>query len=111
MNYKVGDMVTIREWDDMAGEFGSVSDDDISGSINTHPHFVPSMKELCGKTAEIFEIRDGKFRIIKLKFPQDSSYSPWNFSEQMFVGYVNEEMKRLEAHAEESDIEGFLLSI
>lgn len=45
---RVGDRVRIREWDDMAEEFGI---DD--GSILCQYHFPEAMKEACGRTATV----------------------------------------------------------
>lgn len=44
MKYKVGDVVRIREWDDMENEFGL----DCDGAIKCQGSFVISMKEFCG---------------------------------------------------------------
>lgn len=45
--YKVGDIVQIRQWDDMAEEFGTT----IHGSIACRSwHFVEEMKKYCGKS-------------------------------------------------------------
>lgn len=60
--FKVGELVRIRQWDDMAEEFGTTSTD----SVNCKCLFTDSMKPLCGKYAEITKIRDdGK---VKLRF-------------------------------------------
>lgn len=47
MEFKVGDVVRIRQWDDMLNEYGKDSDGDIVCSHNTI--FCSSMKYLCGK--------------------------------------------------------------
>ena len=44
VEFKVGDRVRIRQWDDMAREFG-VND----GCINVECSFVKGMNHLCGK--------------------------------------------------------------
>lgn len=48
-NFKVGDKVRIRQWDDMVREFGVDGDGDIKTSVS----FVRSMKSLCGKKAKV----------------------------------------------------------
>lgn len=53
--FRVGDLVTIREWDDMAQEYG-VAD---NGDIKVGMGFPASAKVLCGKVAQITEIGRG----------------------------------------------------
>lgn len=50
--YRVGDKVLVRQWNDMAKEFGLNE----CGSINTYCHFVDSMKKYCGKIVTIVKI-------------------------------------------------------
>ena len=52
--FKVGELVRIRQWDDMAKEFGT----DSFGSVVCNYHFTKGMKPFCGKYAEITKIRD-----------------------------------------------------
>ena len=51
--YNVGDEVTIRQWDDMAAEFGL----DGFGDINVSKTFTESMKQYCGQTLPIVYVR------------------------------------------------------
>lgn len=52
--YNVGDKVTIRQWDDMAAEFGLNK----LGDINTPGYiFARCMKRYCGQTLSIVRIR------------------------------------------------------
>lgn len=53
--FNVGDIVRVREWDDMAREYGV----DIDGDINTPVYFVKGMKPLCGDRAKITRIYAG----------------------------------------------------
>lgn len=53
--FKPGDRVRIRQWDDMEKEFGLDEDGDI---MTPHETFVSYMKELCGQEATINEISD-----------------------------------------------------
>lgn len=51
--YNVGDRVTIRQWDDMAAEFGL----DVYGAIKTpQALFTEPMKRYCGQTLPIVRI-------------------------------------------------------
>lgn len=47
--YGIGDIVQIRDWDDMADEFG----ENKNGSINCPMVFVSDMRNLCGETFQI----------------------------------------------------------
>ena len=60
--FKVGELVRIRQWDDMEKEFGRNS----LGTINTQQGFLRKMKPLCGKYAEITKL-DKENRVL-LKF-------------------------------------------
>ena len=72
MNYKVGDKVIIRKWDDMEKEFGLDSDGDIKAKCC----FVKSMREYCGKEMIIERYRgNGLFNMVGTNF---------NFSEDTF---------------------------
>lgn len=51
--YNVGDKVTIRQWDDMAAEFGL----DVYGDIKVpKAYFTEPMRKYCGKTFTIVHI-------------------------------------------------------
>lgn len=60
--FKAGELVRIRQWDDMAKEFGRNS----LGTINTQQGFLRKMKPLCGKYAEITKL--DKENMVLLKF-------------------------------------------
>ena len=66
--FRVGDLVTIREWDDMAQEYG-VAD---NGDIKVCMGFPASAKMLCGKVAQITEI--GRGVRLKLVNPVKAPY-------------------------------------
>lgn len=51
--FKVGELVRIRQWDDMEKEFGTTA----SGTVNCKCGFTVTMKPLCGKYAEIKDLR------------------------------------------------------
>ena len=50
--YQIGDQVTIRQWDDMAAEFGL----DERGRIKVPRKFTRDMKQYCGQTLPIVRI-------------------------------------------------------
>lgn len=76
--FKVGELVRIRQWDDMVKEFGTRP----TGSVNCKCCFTDGMKPLCGKYAEIKDLRvDG---IVFLRFFNcDDSVENWNYSIDM----------------------------
>ena len=76
--FKVGELVRIRQWDDMVKEFGTRS----TGSVNCRCLFTKGMKPLCGKYAEIKDLLvDG---IVFLRFFNcDDSVENWNYSTDM----------------------------
>ncbi len=52
-NFKVGDIITVRSWDDMAKEFGVFEE-----LIVTPIAFIPAMEKLCGKKARIHTVNN-----------------------------------------------------
>ena len=76
--FKVGELVRIRQWDDMAKEFGTRS----TGSVNCRCLFTVAMKTLCGKYAEIKDLRvDG---IVFLRFFNCEKVDKcWSYSTDM----------------------------
>lgn len=53
----IGDILLVRQWDDMIREFGT----DANGYINTRYGFRPDIKYLCGKQFRVMEILNGVF--------------------------------------------------
>ena len=76
--FKVGELVRIRQWDDMVKEFGTRS----TGSVNCRCLFTEGMKLLCGKYAEIKDLRvDG---IVFLRFFNcEKEDKCWSYSTDM----------------------------
>lgn len=76
--FKVGELVRIRQWDDMKKEFGLT----MLGSISCRCCFADGMKPLCGKYAEIKDfLLDG---IVHLRFFNcDDSVENWSYSIDM----------------------------
>ncbi len=60
--FKVGELVRIRQWDDMEKEFGT----NHLGTILTQEGFLGKMKPLCGKYAEITRLHEDNG--VSLKF-------------------------------------------
>lgn len=74
--YKVGDIVQIRQWDDMAEEFGTT----IHGSIACRSwYFVEEMKKYCGQKLRIRAIQ--KFDDIYYYL---NTADTWTFTSEMF---------------------------
>lgn len=80
--YQIGDKVTIRQWDDMAAEFGLNE----HGSIKVPKRFTRDMKQYCGQTLPIV-------RISRYNLPIFDSYYLGNstaiFSSPMFEQSVS----------------------
>ena len=76
--FKVGELVRIRQWDDMVKEFGT----DGFGSVACRYFFTVAMKTLCGKYAEIKDLRvDG---IVFLRFFNcEKEDKCWSYSTDM----------------------------
>lgn len=76
MEFKVGDRVRIRQWEDMEKEFGTDSD----GDIRVWARFVKGMRHLCGRTAIITEIYG---RGVKLDFDNKTGDVDWGYTTDM----------------------------
>ena len=78
-NFKVGDRVVVRDWGDMANEYGT-KDDSISLDGDS-TSFVPEMKHLCGRTATITDVNDDYVRV---EFDDESGDTNWYYRRWMF---------------------------
>lgn len=77
MRYKVGDLVKVRKWDDMADQY-EVRDGVLGPQIlvpndvnkNFKTHFINSMKSYCGKTFRIYKVLpdDGLYQIEEMGY-------------------------------------------
>lgn len=74
--FKVGELVRIRQWDDMEKEFGL----DADGDIKTYVSFVTSMKPLCGKYAEIISIAENGVEVNLKLFNCCGLDTSWGYS-------------------------------
>lgn len=77
--FKVGDLVRVREWDDMKKEFGSDGD----FKINCHCLFVYTMKDTCGDVCTIKDITDSGNYILSGK-----NEAGWVYSDDMIFPAV-----------------------
>ena len=75
--FKVGELVRIRQWDDMLKEFGTIG----RGLVPCTFYFTVDMKPLCGKYAEITRL-DGS--LVELKFFNcEKEGKCWSYSTDM----------------------------
>lgn len=65
-NFKVGDRIVVKEWDDMVEEFGGNK-----GYINCKFGFVPVMKHFCGESGTIIGFDDKGFGV-NIDFDNDT---------------------------------------
>lgn len=86
MGYKVGDKVRVRQWDDMAKEFG-----ECLGAIDM-PFclFVSSMKVYCGLVYEIAEVYG---RCYELKSNEKPDIKKWYFTDDMLESVASPSLK------------------
>lgn len=81
-NFKVGDRVVVRDWDDMVNEYGLSK----WGDVKKDSQFTSGMKHLCGHTATVTAVEKGlSFKIIKLDFDDEYgtigyTFNPWMFN-------------------------------
>lgn len=73
MKYKAGDRVRVREWDDMAREFGVDGTDHINCSFG----FVLSMRKYCGNIVTIQKASSTGYEI-------EEDEEGWRWSDDMF---------------------------
>ena len=81
-NFKPGDRVVVRDWDDMAKEYGVTK----WGDIPKDSQFTNSMKHLCGRTATVTCVEAGfSYKKVKVDFDDKSgSTACWTFNPWMF---------------------------
>lgn len=94
MTFQVGDIVKIREWDDMLEEYGLNE----WGSIRCTFHFVSEMKILCGQRFKVVDITYEREGINYRLAPIDEAINPafirrFNYSAHMLkedIKYAND---------------------
>ena len=81
-DFKVGDRVVVRDWGDMAKEYGVTK----WGDIPKDSQFTNSMKHLCGRTATVTCVEAGfRYKNVKVDFDDKSgSTAYWTFNPWMF---------------------------
>ena len=78
--YKVGDELRIREWDDMANEFGLNG----SGNIKILPAFTKSMEYLCGEKFTVSRIVGScYFSFEEIEYTRNDGNNYWAITEKM----------------------------
>lgn len=77
-DFKVGDRVVVRDWDDMKKEYGTY---DGSGTIKCHNGFTVTMKHLCGRTATVVDVKGISIRV---DFDDKSGDTYWSYANCMF---------------------------
>lgn len=85
MKHKVGDIVTIREWDDMASEF---ENDGFSIIKTKGKVFVSGMKKFCGKSMKI-SLVIGESEGCGI-YAMKNDISSYMFSDSMFTDWLKE---------------------
>ena len=74
MRYKIGEKVTIRQWDDMEKQFGL----NRIGNIDCHCVFIKDMDKYCGKTMTIRNF------YVNYNYYEMENEPYYNWSEDMF---------------------------
>lgn len=64
MKYKIGDVVTVRKWEEMAEEYELIYYEDTGECISLENYdFLPQMRKFCGKKVTINGITDDCYTI------------------------------------------------
>lgn len=84
-DFKIGDRVRIRQWDDMEREFGK--DEDGCINLSSGFGFVDSMHHLCGRTATILEYSNSE---VYLDFDDKSGDIEWAYTTDM-LEHINQD--------------------
>ena len=74
--FKVGDIVKVRDWDDMVEEFGLTP----NRNIDCKFYFTEKMRHLCGQTAKISGISGAVLHLTDLS---GNCINSWTFSDDM----------------------------
>lgn len=82
--FSAGDIVRIREWNEMAAEYG-ITDEDIDIGDNK-PWFTQPMRRFCGTVCTVKKIETiGRYELVRIKplEDDDDSIAFWNFCDEM----------------------------
>ena len=80
-DYQVGDLVIVREWDDICEEFG------YPGNIG----FMGAMREYCGRTLQVEKLNPNSFTLCNPEDP--SELIGWFWSSDMVVPAADDSAK------------------
>lgn len=81
--YNVGDVLQIRQWDDMVAEFGFNE----HGSIAVPHSFTQDMRGLCGQRFTVAGLYDFNDKIYKA---EEDIFQGWSIGEEMLEPYLQE---------------------
>ncbi len=89
----VGEIVRIRQWDDMAQEFGisGYEFDALEPTIPCKGTFTPEMQQFCGKEYKVARLKDMMFGGYSRVFFTDDSTRSFVFSQDMLEPVENDE--------------------
>lgn len=79
--YVKGDIVVIRDWDDMVEEYGYEDDDE--DSINCRFSFTSEMKPLCGEMATVVRVSPSGGLDLDFHHRKPGIRYGWNYSTDM----------------------------
>ena len=88
--FKVGDLVQIKEWDEMVKEFGTWAEE----IINCRLFFSSGMKPFCGKVFKISSIKEDCVKLVGVE--------KWRFSTDMIKPYVEKLADKENAYTKEN---------
>lgn len=86
--YQVGDVLRIRQWDDMANEFGYTNDR--HDEIKCLDIFVEEMKYLCGKTFTVANVSLSRFGQYDEYTSVEHIENGWAVTEDMLEPYYED---------------------
>lgn len=98
MRYKVGDWVRVRDWDDMAKEYGEEGGD-IGGPVDGHTIFISDMEKHCGKAYVIAEAMEPYYQLGNV-----DDVDEWDFEDWMLESFAPaEQAPKVEANTSAVD--------
>lgn len=95
----IGKTYRVREWDDMADEFG-IRD----GEIQCDASFIKSMKPLCGMIFTVKSMRDSNFGCYRIYEPEEPGFESW-----IITAHMLEPIEEEVVPEPSEDLFGFLL--
>lgn len=83
-DFKVGDIIQFKDWNEMAEEYDSDNDRIYFGDPDIHHTFIDEMKHLCGTTAVIKEFVKSNPLYVYLKDFTAKERTSWIYHVYMF---------------------------